>query len=62
MLGNTVGAVTADLAASSTVNGRYAAATAGTERIFAEVLAGVVGVDRVSVDSHSSMIWVPIRW
>src|SRR5579859_575926 len=43
---------TADLAKSPATRGRYAGQTPGTERILAEVLAGVVRVDRVPVDSH----------
>ena len=34
--------LTADLAESPTIQGRYAGPTTGTERILAEVLAGVV--------------------
>ncbi|HXA58207.1 MAG TPA: phosphopantetheine-binding protein, partial [Streptosporangiaceae bacterium] len=44
--------LTADLAESPTTQGRYAGPTTGTERILAEVLADVVRVERVSVDSH----------
>ncbi|MGQ0717594.1 MAG: Pls/PosA family non-ribosomal peptide synthetase [Pseudonocardiales bacterium] len=43
---------TADLAESSTVQGRDAGPRTGTERVLAEVLADIVGVERVSVDSH----------
>src|SRR6266699_1718477 len=48
----TVEGLTADLAESPTTQGRYAGPTTGTERILAEVLADVVRVERVSVDSH----------
>jgi non-ribosomal peptide synthetase-like protein len=44
--------LTADLAGSSTTQGRYAGSTTGTERMLAEVLADIVRVERVSVDSH----------
>src|SRR5512142_1479285 len=44
--------LTADLAASPTIQGRDAGPTTGTERNLAEVLADVVRVERVSVDSH----------
>ncbi|HEX8761554.1 MAG TPA: phosphopantetheine-binding protein, partial [Pseudonocardiaceae bacterium] len=40
------------LAELSTAQGRYADPTTGTERNLAEVLASIVGVERVSVDSH----------
>jgi len=43
---------TVDLAEPSTTQVGYAGRTTGTERVFAEVLAGVVGADRVSVDSN----------
>jgi non-ribosomal peptide synthetase-like protein len=49
---NTVDVLTADPAESSTNRGTYAGPTTGTERILAEVLADVVSVERVSVDSH----------
>ena len=39
-------------AASTVIDDRYTAATTGTERILAEVLADVLRVDRVPVDSH----------
>ncbi len=42
----------ADLAESPTIQGTYAGPTTGTERSLAEVLAGVVRVEQVSVDSH----------
>ncbi len=44
--------LTADLAESSTTQDGYAGPTTGTERILAEVLADVVRVEQVSVDSH----------
>ncbi len=44
--------MTADLAESSAAEGRYAAPTTTTERLLSEVLADIVGVERVSVDSH----------
>jgi non-ribosomal peptide synthetase-like protein len=44
--------LTADMAESPTTQGRYAGPTTDTERIFAEVLADVVRVERVSVNSH----------
>lgn len=43
---------TSDLAESSTAQGAYADPTTGTERNLAEVLADIVGVERVSVDSN----------
>ena len=52
MVEKSVEVLTADLAESSTTQGRYADPTTGTERILAEVLADVVGVERVAVDSH----------
>src|SRR3954451_12344324 len=42
----------ADLAESPITQGRYAGPTIGTERILAEVLAEVVRVECVSIDSH----------
>ncbi|HEX6510022.1 MAG TPA: Pls/PosA family non-ribosomal peptide synthetase [Chloroflexota bacterium] len=48
----TVKGLTADLAESAITQGRYADPTTGTERILAEVLADVVCVERVSVESH----------
>ncbi len=42
----------ADLAASLTAQGRDAGPTTGTERNLAEVLADVVHIERVPVDSH----------
>ena len=42
----------ADLTRSPTAPGRYAGPMTGTERILAEVLADVVGAERISVDSH----------
>ena len=44
--------LTADLAESPTTQGRYAVPTTGTERILADVLADVVRVEQVPVDSH----------
>jgi acetyltransferase-like isoleucine patch superfamily enzyme len=44
--------LTGDLAESSITHGRYAGPTTGTERILAGVLADIVRVERVSVDSH----------
>jgi non-ribosomal peptide synthetase-like protein len=44
--------LTADLAESPITQGRYADPTIGTEKILAEVLADVVRVERVSIDSH----------
>ena len=52
MVENTVDVLTADPADSSTNQGTYAGPTTGTERILAEVLADVVSVEQVSVDSH----------
>src|SRR5213594_4988250 len=40
------------MADSTLIEDRGSAATTGAESIFAEVLAGVLHVDRVSVDSH----------
>src|SRR6266404_7096746 len=37
---------------STSIEDRETTATSGAESIFAEVLAGVLHVDRVSVDSH----------
>ena len=42
----------ADLAESPTIQGTYVGPTTDTERNLAEVLAGVVRVEQVSVDSH----------
>ena len=42
----------ADLTESPTTQGRDAGPTTGTERLLAEVLADVVRVERVPVDSH----------
>ena len=42
----------ADQAEAPTTQGRYASPTTSTERVLAEVLADVVRVERVSVDSH----------
>src|ERR1700716_793153 len=44
--------LTGDLAESSITQGKYAGPTTGTERILAGVLADIVRVERVSVDSH----------
>jgi non-ribosomal peptide synthetase-like protein len=49
-MGKSFEGLTADLAEST--QSRYAGPTTGTERILAEVLADVVRVERVSVDSH----------
>jgi non-ribosomal peptide synthetase-like protein len=49
---NTVDVLTADPAESSTNQDGYAGPMTGTERILAEVLADVVSVEQVSVDSH----------
>jgi non-ribosomal peptide synthetase-like protein len=49
---NTVDVLTAGPAESSTNQGTYAGPTTGTERVLAEVLADVVSVEQVSVDSH----------
>jgi non-ribosomal peptide synthetase-like protein len=49
---NTVDVLTADPAESSTNQGTYAGPTTGTERVLAEVLADVVSVEQVSIDSH----------
>src|SRR6266566_1635460 len=40
------------VAESTLIEDRGSAATTGAESIFAEVLAGVLRIDRVSVDSH----------
>src|SRR5881227_586246 len=40
------------MSAATAIESRRSAAATGTERIFAEVLADVLRVDRVSVDSH----------
>ena len=40
------------MSAATAIENRRSAAATGTERIFAEVLADVLRVDRVSVDSH----------
>jgi non-ribosomal peptide synthetase-like protein len=52
MVGKSVEALTPDPDESSTLNGNYAGPTTSTERILAEILAGIVSVERVSVDSH----------
>ena len=44
--------MTADLTESNAAEGRYAAPTTTTERLLCEVLANIIGVERVSVDSH----------
>jgi acyl carrier protein len=51
-VGESVKAMTADLAESSAAEGRYAGPTTGTERLLSEVLADIMRVERVSVDSH----------
>jgi non-ribosomal peptide synthetase-like protein len=48
----TVDVLTADVGESSANRGTYAGPTTGTERVLAEVLADVVSVEQVSVDSH----------
>jgi len=50
--GKSVEVLTGTPALSSTTHGGYTGSTTGTEGILAEVLADVVGVERVSVDSH----------
>ncbi len=52
MVENTVDVLTADSADSSTNQISYAGHVTGTEKILAEVLADVVDVEQVSVDSH----------
>ena len=52
MVENTVDVLTADSADSSTNQISYAGHVTGTEKILAEVLADVVDVEHVSVDSH----------
>ncbi|WP_406730235.1 Pls/PosA family non-ribosomal peptide synthetase [Streptomyces sp. NBC_01794] len=52
MLGNPVEALTSDQEESPTVRVGYDEPAAGTERILAEMLADVVRVEQVSVDSH----------
>ncbi|WP_455355260.1 Pls/PosA family non-ribosomal peptide synthetase [Streptomyces sp. SYSU K217416] len=53
MTGKAVEVLTADPAGMpATGNGVHAEPETGTERLLAEVLAGVVGVERVSVESH----------
>ena len=52
MLEKSVDVLTVDLAKSTTTEGTYVAPATGTEQILAEVLADVVDVDQVSVDSH----------
>jgi non-ribosomal peptide synthetase-like protein len=52
MVGKSVEVPTIDLAEPSATQVGYASPTTGTERAFAEVLAGVLGADRVSVDSN----------
>ena len=51
-MGNSVQVLTDDSAGSSTTQGTHAGPTTGTEKVLAEVLAGVVRVERVSVDSN----------
>jgi non-ribosomal peptide synthetase-like protein len=51
-VGESVKATTADLPESSAAEGRYAGPTTGTERLLSEVLADIMGVERVSVHSH----------
>jgi non-ribosomal peptide synthetase-like protein len=50
--GKAVEAVTAAPTGSSTTQRRHAGPTTGTETILTEVLADIVNVERVSVDSH----------
>ncbi len=50
--GEAVEIMTADPTGSSTTQGEYAGPTTGTETILTEVLADIVDVERVSVDSH----------
>ena len=45
-------AMIADLTGSSAADGRYAAPTTTTEQLLNEVLADILGVEQVSVDSH----------
>lgn len=52
MGGKPVEALTPDLVESSTSQARYADPATGIERILAEVLAGVVRVERVPVNGH----------
>jgi hypothetical protein len=52
MVGKSVEALTPDPDESSTLNDSYAGPTTSTETILAEILAGIVSVERVSVDSH----------
>ncbi len=52
MVEKAVDVLTADAAEPSTNRGTYAGPRTGTERVLAEVLADVVSVDQVSVDSH----------
>jgi non-ribosomal peptide synthetase-like protein len=51
-VGESVKAMTADLAESSAAEGSYAGPTTGTEQLLSEVLADIMRVERVSVDSH----------
>ena len=51
-MGPSVQVLTADLAESSATQGRCADPATGTEKMLAEVLAGVVRVERVPADSH----------
>jgi non-ribosomal peptide synthetase-like protein len=51
-MGKSFEGLKADVAESPTTQDRYVGPTTDTERILAEVLADVVHVDRVSVDSH----------
>jgi non-ribosomal peptide synthetase-like protein len=52
VLEKSVDVLTVDLAKSTTAEGTYVGPTTGTEQILADVLADVVNVERVSVDSH----------
>src|SRR5512135_2895512 len=51
-LGESVEVLAADLAESSTTQGGFAGPTSSTERALAEVLADVMRVEQMSVDSH----------
>ena len=52
MVQEALGALTVALADSPTTQGKRRCPESSTESIFAEVLADVVGVERVSVDSN----------
>ena len=62
MAGKSADDLTADWLKHQSPRTGRAGPAAGTQWAFAEVLADVLHVEQVPVDSHSSMIWAPTRW